>query len=98
MENYETYRQMRDRHQKEFNEFNVHFAFNQEQFDEMLEKFGLVGDEYKEKLISIGYGGFILKKDKEAFIEMNKRHKEEARIQRSETIKRNREKRQGAKK
>lgn len=89
----ETCRQMKNRHQKEFDNFNVKFAFNNEQFDEMLKEFGLTNDNYKDNLISIGYGGFILRKDKEAFIEMNKRHKEERRQQRAETIRRNKEKR-----
>lgn len=37
----ESYRELRDRQQKEFNELPLGFAFSDKQFDEMMEKWGL---------------------------------------------------------
>ena len=37
----ESYRELRDRQQKEFNELPLGFAFSDKQFDEMMGKWGL---------------------------------------------------------
>lgn len=37
----ESYRELRDRQQKEFNELPLGFAFSDKQFDEMMKKWGL---------------------------------------------------------
>lgn len=40
----ESYRELRDRQQKEFNELPLGFAFSDKQFDEMMGKWGLDPD------------------------------------------------------
>lgn len=69
----ETYAQLRNRHQEEVNNFPIGFAFSEKQLKEQLQKLGVT----KEECISIGAGGFIRKKDKDAFLEMMKRHSKE---------------------
>lgn len=70
------YAEMRDRHQKEVNEFPMMFAFNNQQFDEGMRKLGLEPTD-TDKIYSIGYGGFIRKTDGDAFGEMITRHSTE---------------------
>lgn len=70
------YQELEARHQKEFNEFPLGAAFNQEQFDRMMEKFGLQSTD-TDKIISIGCGAFIRKSDQEKFHAMFKRLDEE---------------------
>ena len=48
------------------------FAFNTDQFKEGMLKVGL-SESDKDKIIDIGYGGYIRKDRKEAFLEMQKR-------------------------
>ena len=56
----ETYVEMVRRHQKEFSELPVFFAFNNEQFSEGMKKFGV---QDKSEVISINYGGYVKKTD-----------------------------------
>ncbi|MBR1620271.1 hypothetical protein IJ674_10330 [bacterium] len=59
----ETYQEMKNRHQKEYNDYTkncVFFAFSNKQFDEGMQKLGLKPDE-TDKIYSIGHGGFILR-------------------------------------
>lgn len=70
------YQELRDKHQKEFNEFPIGFAFSNEQFKEQMEKLGLTADD-EDKIVGIGAGGFIKKDDVDKFNEMNKRHRAE---------------------
>lgn len=72
----ESYFDMKARHEKEINEFPFGFAFSNEQFKEMMEKWGLTEND-TDKILSIGMGGFIRKIDKEAMYDLFKRHKEE---------------------
>lgn len=72
----ESYFDMKARHEKEINEFPFGFAFSNEQFKEMMEKWGLTEND-TDKILSIGMGGFIRKIDKEAMHDLFKRHKEE---------------------
>lgn len=67
---------LKKKHQDEVNKFPFIFAFNTEQLHEVMREKGLEPHQTNE-LISIGHGGFILKKDKEAYIEMGKRHQQE---------------------
>ncbi len=85
MEKRETYQEMRERHQKEVNEFPIGFAFSDKQFVEQMEKWGL--PPVTSAVIGIGAGGFIRKTDKDAFIEMMARHRREE----NEAIKRDQE-------
>lgn len=70
------YQELKDKHQKEFNEFPIGFAFSDEQFKEQMEKLGLTVDD-EDKVVGIGAGGFIRKDDVEKFKEMNTRHRAE---------------------
>ena len=56
----ETYMEMIHRHQKEFSELPVFFAFNKEQFKEGMQKLGV---QNESEIISINYGGYIRKTD-----------------------------------
>jgi hypothetical protein len=56
---------LKDKHQKEVNEFPFFFAFSEEQFNKGMEKFGLKPDE-TDKICSSGIAsGFLLKTDAE---------------------------------
>ncbi len=66
------YQQLKNRQQKEFNAFPLGAAFSKEQFAEMMQKWGLTEND-TDKIISIGYGCFIRKSDRERFDEMNAR-------------------------
>lgn len=73
----ESYRELRDRQQKEFNELPLEFAFSDKQFDEMMEKWGLDPKKDLDKIYKISGGGFIQKKDHEHFCEVLDRHNAE---------------------
>lgn len=66
------YQLLKNRQQKEFNAFPLGAAFSKEQFAEMMQKWGLTEND-TDKIISIGYGCFIRKSDRERFDEMNAR-------------------------
>ena len=73
----ESYRELRDRQQKEFNELPLGFAFSDKQFDEMMEKWGLDPEKDLDKIYRVPGGGFIQKKDHEHFHEVLDRHNAE---------------------
>ncbi|MCB5492268.1 hypothetical protein G4974_00730 [[Ruminococcus] gnavus] len=70
----ESYRELRDRQQKEFNELPLGFAFSDKQFDEMMGKWGLDPEKDPDKIYRIPGGGFIQKKDHKHFHEVVDRH------------------------
>lgn len=70
------YDELKKQHSKEFNEFPIFFAFDNEQFKKGMKELGL-SEKDEDKIGSIGFGGFIRKTDVEAFNEMNKRHRQE---------------------
>ena len=70
------YRELRDRHQKETNDFPMFFAFSEKQFEEGMAKFGL-GPNETDKIYSLGYGGYYLRTDSERLREMFDRHERE---------------------
>lgn len=72
----ETYRQLKNRQQEEFNKFPLGFAFSNSQFKEMMEKWGLKETD-TDKIYSIGLGGYVRKSDHAAFHEMLSRHSKE---------------------
>lgn len=72
----ESYRELRDRQQKEVNEFPLGFAFSNQQFKEMMENWGLTEDD-TDKIYSIGAGGYVQRKDSPAMHEMFNRHHKE---------------------
>lgn len=57
-----TYEEYRTARQEGFNALPIMFAFNMEQFAEGMEKLGLTVDD-KDKVCSIGAGGFMRKDD-----------------------------------
>ena len=70
------YLKLKEKHQKEVNDFPFGFAFSNEQFKEMMKNFGLKEND-TDKIYSIGAGGYIRKTDSEAMHNMFKRHREE---------------------
>lgn len=71
------YQTMKEKHQEEFNEFPMVFAFGQKQFDEAMQKLGLKPTE-TDKICSFGNtGGFYRKDDAHQLHEMFKRQDEE---------------------
>ncbi len=58
----------KDKHQKMINNFNMFFAFSNEQLEEGLKKLNTT----KNNIISIDFGGFIKKEDKENYLNMLK--------------------------
>lgn len=70
------YKELRDQHGIQVNNFPMFFAFSEEQFQEGMQKLGLQQDD-KNLILSTGYGGFILKDDKEAYKEMFKQQDQE---------------------
>lgn len=70
------YTTLKNKHQKEMNAFPLGFAFNNKQFEEMMENWGLTPED-TDKIYRIPYGGFIRKCDSEAFNEMVERHARE---------------------
>ena len=61
------YQEMKDRQQKEFDAFPMRAAFSQQQFQNMMEKWGLTVND-TDKICSIGGGCYIRKADKDALI------------------------------
>ena len=59
------YQEMKDRQQKEFDAFPMGAAFSNQQFKNMMEKWGLTVND-TDKICSIGGGCYIRKTDKEA--------------------------------
>ncbi|MBE5741203.1 MAG: hypothetical protein E7351_01555 [Clostridiales bacterium] len=70
------YNELRNRQQTEYNAFPVGFAFNQKQLEDQLVQLGLKPID-TDKVIGIGFGGFIRKTDKSAYMDMLNRHKKE---------------------
>ncbi len=56
------YEEIKNKHQKRVNEFPLGFAFSNDQFKDMMEKWGLKEND-TDKILSIGAGGFIRKED-----------------------------------
>ena len=73
------YVEMNSRHQKEMNAFPLGFAFNDNQFDEMMKNWGLDPSE-TDKIMRIPHGGFVRKCDADAFHEMIERHAAEREV------------------
>lgn len=71
----ETYVEMRKRHQEEYNNFPVAFAFDKEGIEEGLKKLGLTEND-KDKVIAVDTG-FVRKENKQAYDNMfDKQYKE----------------------
>lgn len=70
------YQQLKDRQQKEMNAFPLGAAFSNQQFEEMMHKWGLTKND-TDKICSLVYGCFIRKSDKKRFLEMSARFTKE---------------------
>ena len=70
------YAEMKREHQAEIDNFPMFFAFGNDQFDENIKKVGLTPED-TDKILSIGYGGFIRKEDREKFLNMMESHDKE---------------------
>jgi hypothetical protein len=67
---------MKQKHQKEVNDFPLGFAFGNKQFKEMMEKWGLTEND-SDKIYSIGNGGFVRKSDSKRMHEIFDRNNKE---------------------
>lgn len=68
------YMDVRSRHQKEFDEFPIVYAFNDEQLKEALEKLGAK----KEECVSVfGHGDIVRREDADKLIQLLDRQREE---------------------
>lgn len=68
------YAELRQKRQEEFNALPLGFAFDNKQFEEMMRKWGLDPEKDLDKICSIGYGGFIQKKDADLLHKTLDRH------------------------
>ena len=65
---------MKKKHEKEFEDFPIAYAFNDEQMKEALEKLGAT----KEECVTVfGHGDIVKRTDAKALIAMMKRHDDE---------------------
>ena len=71
------YQELMDRQQKAFNTLPLGFAFGNEQFGKMMAGWGLDPNKDTDKILSIGAGGYIQKKDVGLLRQTRKRHSEE---------------------
>ena len=71
-----TYQELKNRHQKEMDAFPLGAAFSNEQFEKMMQKWGLTVND-TDKIFFIGGGCFISKSDKETFFNMLKKFNDE---------------------
>lgn len=62
-----TYRELKEHHQNEINNFPLMFAFNKRQFAEGCKKLGINPDNAQDELYSLGAGSFVRKTDRERF-------------------------------
>lgn len=73
------YEEIKNKHQKRVNDFSLGFAFSNEQFKNMMEKWGLTEND-TDKIVSIDGGGFLRKTDIEEYnkmwTEIRKEHKD----------------------
>lgn len=70
------YKELKNKQQQEVNNFPMFFAFSREQFEEGIKELGLTKDD-RDKIHSIGAGGFIKRSDSEAMNEMFSKHEKE---------------------
>ena len=68
------YKAMKEKHTKEMNDFPMMFAFSDDQFIKGMDVLGVTD---KSDLLSIGYGGFIRKADRNALDELMEKHDRE---------------------
>ena len=67
------YKELKNKQEKEINNFPLMFAFSKEQFKKGMEKLGL-NESDTDKILSIGAGGYMRKTDEKAFDDMIAKH------------------------
>jgi len=72
-----TYLELKEKHQKEFNNFPIMFAFSNKQFEEGMKKLGLEPTDTDKIYGLSGTGGFYLKTDADTLHKMFDRHNKE---------------------
>lgn len=72
----ENYIRLKNRHHKEISKLPIKWAFDNKQFNQILEHWNLTKNNFN-KLIRIPGGGFMLKKEEHLLDETLKRHKDE---------------------
>ena len=77
------YLTLKEKHQKEINDFPFGFCFNDQQYNEMMANWGL-SPEDTDKIYSIGGGSYIRKSDAKTMNEMFDRHAKEVAAARTE--------------
>ena len=70
------YKELKERQQEEINNFNFGFAFDNKQFKDMMNKWGLDEND-TNKIIRVFSGTYILKSDKTKLDSLLKRHDDE---------------------
>ena len=71
------YLDLKKKHEKEFEDFPIAYAFNDEQMKEALEKLGST----KEECVTVfGHGDIVKRTDAKALIELMKRHDDELKL------------------
>lgn len=74
MKKRDEYLELKKKHQKEFEDFPIAYAFNDKQLQEALEKLGAT----KEECITVfGHGDIVKRTDAKPLLQMMKRHDEE---------------------
>ena len=76
MKHVNQYQVLKTRQQQEFNKFPIKFAFNDEQFEQVLKEFGL-SEKDIDKVIGIGVGGFIRETDFDAYLALGNKFAKE---------------------
>jgi len=71
------YKVLKDRHQKEFNDFPMQFAFSDKQFEEGMAKLGLSPNDTDKVYGFSNTGGFYLRTDAPRLNEILRRHVKE---------------------
>lgn len=71
------WQELREKQQAEVNAFPIHFAFGIDQINRKIAKLNLDPEHYQDQIYGIGAGGFVLKEDYPALLEMFKRHQTE---------------------
>lgn len=70
------YSELKERQQKEINNFNFGFAFDNKQFKDMMNKWGLDEND-TNKIVRVFSGTYILKSDKTKLDNLFRRHDDE---------------------
>lgn len=72
-----TYAELKERQQQEFNALPLGFAFSDQQFNEMMNAWQLDPEKDINKIYAIGFGGFVQRKDASKLHEVTERHEQE---------------------